>query len=106
MLMAVGKQYWKTADNVKINLEISHSHWLAMCIPFLPLLTPAFDYRTSINGGRSFHDAVGEEGKPVVIGIAVSPSQPVFSVPDRRNLHSAVVYSGHGNQVLGFGGNR
>ncbi len=36
------------ADMVWIEIEIAHIHLLAMVIPFLPLLTPSFDYRAIV----------------------------------------------------------
>ncbi len=42
------------ADEVRIDIEISHIHWLYMAIPFLGFLTPLLDYRIStIYQGRN-----------------------------------------------------
>lgn len=36
------------AEKVWIGIEITHIHLLAMVIPFLPMLTPSFDYRAIV----------------------------------------------------------
>jgi len=68
------------SDEVQIDVEISHIHWLYMVIPFLGFLTPLFDYRISTTYQRENTEIPKAKKRKVKLSALPSLLLAIFSM--------------------------